>query len=268
MIYSQRGAASTGQQSNLTTANWSTPGLLVSVQNGNEAAAAARGGAQVVDAKDPTAGALGRTTSKIWEEIANATPLEIPLSAALGELADFAHDAALARQLWLPERYQFAKMGLAGVAHLQNWPRLLLETREILGSLRKRPIDWVAVIYADWVEVAAPDPRSVLDEALTEGCAGILIDTVQKDGRTVFSFLSTETISQIFVTANQSGLFCALAGSLVLNDFPAAIVTGADLLAVRGAACDGGRRGIVVEENVRRLVEVLALKKVTAESAS
>lgn len=267
MIHSQRGAVSTDRLKNLANANWYRPGLLVSVQNGNEAAAAARGGAQVVDAKDPTAGALGRTTCEIWSEIAEATPREIPLSAALGELADFAQNPFLASGLWLPERYQFAKMGLAGATGLEDWPRLLRATRDTLGSLRSRPIDWVAVIYADWAEVAAPDPHFVLKQAGEEGCAGILIDTVQKDGRSVFSFLSTETVSQIFVAANEIGLFCALAGSLTANDFPTAMATRADLVAVRGAACDGGRRGVIAEKNVRRLVEALSAKHVTAESA-
>ena len=46
--------------------------LLVSVRNAEEAAAALAGGADVIDAKDPAAGALGPVPVQVFREIRTA----------------------------------------------------------------------------------------------------------------------------------------------------------------------------------------------------
>src|SRR5262249_27258839 len=62
--------------------------LLVSVASAAEALAALGGGADVVDAKDPHAGALGAVSAEVLHGIRAAIAGARPLSAALGDAID------------------------------------------------------------------------------------------------------------------------------------------------------------------------------------
>ncbi|MFM9068482.1 MAG: (5-formylfuran-3-yl)methyl phosphate synthase, partial [Planctomycetota bacterium] len=58
--------------------------LLVSVRNAQEAQAAHRGGAQLIDLKEPRQGSLGAVPPADWPSIQAALPSSVPLSVALG----------------------------------------------------------------------------------------------------------------------------------------------------------------------------------------
>ena len=62
--------------------------LLVSVRDASEALAALRGGAALIDVKEPRLGSLGAATPEVWREVRRVVPTEVPCSAALGELKD------------------------------------------------------------------------------------------------------------------------------------------------------------------------------------
>jgi uncharacterized protein (UPF0264 family) len=81
--------------------------LLVSVRNGYEAQAALDGGTDVIDAKEPLAGALGRVELSAFELIVAGVAGRRPISAALGDL----HDERMARN----EAHRFAQAGAAFV---------------------------------------------------------------------------------------------------------------------------------------------------------
>ena len=60
--------------------------LLVSVADAAEARAAVEGGADIIDAKDPKTGALGRVSLSVLQAIRETVAPSMPLSAALGEV--------------------------------------------------------------------------------------------------------------------------------------------------------------------------------------
>ena len=98
--------------------------LLVSVRNAEEARAAAEGGADIVDAKDPGAGALGAVPiddlRAIWFTLGGRRPL----TAALGDAADEAsiERAALACSA---AGAALVKIGFAGVTSAARVAALL-----------------------------------------------------------------------------------------------------------------------------------------------
>jgi len=51
----------------------------VSVRSAGEVAAAVAGGADIVDAKEPTAGSLGPVSGRVLREIARCVPAGVPL---------------------------------------------------------------------------------------------------------------------------------------------------------------------------------------------
>ena len=63
-------------------------GLLVSVRSASEGVVAVLGGASVVDVKEPDRGPLGRADASVWRETRRVVPPAIPVSVALGEIAD------------------------------------------------------------------------------------------------------------------------------------------------------------------------------------
>src|SRR3954449_8349799 len=80
--------------------------LLVSVRDAAEVAAAIDGGAGLIDVKEPDNGALGRAHDAVRESVLDAVNGRVPVSVALGELAD-------GGTLIDTSRIAFVKYGLA-----------------------------------------------------------------------------------------------------------------------------------------------------------
>src|SRR5439155_24791233 len=87
--------------------------LLVSVASAAEASAALAGGADVIDAKDPKAGALGAVSVEVLRDIEAAVAGARPVSAALGEASD-APTIECAARTFAAAGVSFVKVGFAG----------------------------------------------------------------------------------------------------------------------------------------------------------
>jgi len=223
--------------------------LLVSVAGPTEARAALRGGADVIDAKDPRRGALGPVPRRRLAAIAATVGAACPLSAALG---DAAGERAIARAASLAARagVAFTKIGFAGVASEARAQALARAARH---GVDDRPgAALVLVAYADWRRAGSLAPARVVAVAAAVGAAGVLLDTA---GKTIplFGLQSRELVGAWVVAAHAAGLFAALAGGLSDADFPTVRVLGADLVGVRGAACVGGRTGRIAADRVAAL---------------
>lgn len=218
-------------------------GLLVSVRSVAEALAAVEGGASVIDVKEPAHGPLGRADAATWHEIRRAVPVEIPLSVALGELSDWSGPVGSAAP-----GIAYRKLGLAGSG--PGWQGRWAEVRRAEGGEAR----WVAVAYADWQAAGAPEPRSVLREALkVPECAGILVDTWDKSKPSPLE--ASLDWRDWAALARGGGRFVALAGGLDLAAIARLAPLAPDLFAVRGAACDqSDRLGIVLADRVVDLV--------------
>jgi uncharacterized protein (UPF0264 family) len=226
--------------------------LLVSVAGPAEARAALRGGADVIDAKDPRRGALGPVPPHRFAAIAavvGATSPTRPVSAALGDAADPRAIARAAGTAVLAGA-AFVKVGFAGVADEVRAHGLAAAARS--GTRKHAGAALVLVAYADWRAVGSLAPRRVVTLAAAAGASGVLLDTADK---TVPLFMreSPEVVGAWVADAHAAGLFAALAGGLTEADFPTARALGADLVGVRGAACVGGRTGRVTAARVAAL---------------
>lgn len=226
--------------------------LLVSVRDASEALAALRGGAALMDVKEPRHGSLGAATPEIWREVRRVVPTEVPCSAALGELRDVTPEQIASWRDSLAG-YQFAKLGLAGCGAIASWRQ---RWQEVLQELRPETRR-VAVIYADWQSAGAPPPEEILRAAIDCGCSAILLDTFRKTEGTILSYLSQKELSQILGAARAAGFMSVLAGSLTLALTRELLPLGADFVAVRGAVCCAGRVGTVDETLVAGFAEIL-----------
>jgi hypothetical protein len=243
--------------------------LLVSVRSAAEVAAAVAGGADIIDAKEPSLGSLGAVTVATLRAIGNALPPALPLSVALGDPADAASLAdAIAALAVLPphDRETYVKLGLASVGEVTGAEAIVAAA--VAGAARApgRP-GVIVVAYADHAAAGAPPRDVVCRLAVAAGARGVLLDTCMKDGRDLFAHVGRPELERWVLEAKRHGLLVALAGSLSpermewLTDLPA------DVVGVRGAACTGGRNGTVSADRVRRLRSLLDAPTVPANAA-
>ncbi len=223
--------------------------LLVSVSGPEDAAAAIEGGADIVDAKDASQGALGAVTPSVLREIISAVGGRRPVSAALGEAPDSSIPTRLAA-LGAGD-VSFVKLGFAtGV----NGHQGAAHARSLASALAGTGTALVLAAYAD----AGRDRLgrdAVIEIATSCGATGVLLDTLDKRGaRPVFAILDPGDVAAWVAEAQRAGLLAALAGSIGADEIAIARDTGADVAGVRGAVCGGGRTGRVSAARVRALV--------------
>ena len=225
--------------------------LLVSVTCGDEAIAALSGGADVIDAKDPSAGALGAVTPEAFGAIRAALPHDVVVSAALGDAVGPAEIEGLAAEL-AAHGASFVKVGFANVADATGVAELL--ERVVRGCERACAASGVvAVAYADASRVGAVDARALSRVAADVGARGLLVDTADKGGASLTELWTTARLAEWVAEAHELGLGASVAGKLTLDDFAVVRESGADIVGVRGAACVGGRMGRVSADLVRVL---------------
>jgi len=230
--------------------------LLVSVRSAVEAIAALDGAAHIVDAKEPALGPLGAVDPAVLAAIIEQVPLGHPFSIALGDFTT-AKDV-YASVVALPQRRgpTFVKIGFAGARSARAVSDLVVTAREAASGAYEPP-RVIAVAYADADRADAPDPWDVCEAARRGGAAGVLLDTISKDGGTVLDLMPPAELGDWVSLAHLHELTAALAGNLRLDDLPLIADTGADVAGVRGAACDGGRTGTVSARRVAALVAAL-----------
>jgi uncharacterized protein (UPF0264 family) len=229
--------------------------LLVSVRDAAEAAAALAGGADIVDAKEPDAGPLGAVSLDTLHAIVRRVNGARPVTAALGDAGEETTIEREARA-FAQAGAALVKVGLAGVGGRRQARILLAAAARGAGSPSV-----IAVAYADAGCAGSPSPFDTLDAARDVGLAGILLDTADKHGPRLPALMPAPLLDRWIAAARQAGLLVAIAGGLRSDDIGRLERTGADIIGVRGAACDGGRAGQVSIEKVRLLKGVVHVSR-------
>ena len=242
--------------------------LLVSVRSAVEVAAALDGGADIIDAKEPHRGSLGPVSPATLAEILALVPPERPVSIALGDVATPGEAVLALAALELPARPAptYLKLGFAGVRSPDMITRILASAVSAVATsgLAARV---VAVAYADAARAGTLVPDAIPGLSRDAGAAGVLLDTYTKDGIGLLGWVSPSALATWVAFARGEGLLTAVAGALSLESLDAVCPAGADVVGVRGAACEGGRRGWVDAVRVRALRQRLdALGYATRDS--
>ena len=233
-------------------------GLLISVRDSHEARLCLQHGVDILDLKEPTAGALGTVSDLVIEEVQQLA-LKVKrehrpkLSFALGELADWDFES----YPQLLDRYctdqiagmSYVKIGLAGAQLLEDWRVAWCE----LFSGLPESTQPVVVGYLDRMPNALSD-RTIRDEARCPDIdqlidfakdhpqvLTILLDTCDKQND-LFASVGDRRLQGIVAAAEQAGLACVVAGSVDVDSLQRVMQAGASLVGVRGAVCDGDRR--------------------------
>ncbi|MCX8101713.1 MAG: (5-formylfuran-3-yl)methyl phosphate synthase [Geminicoccaceae bacterium] len=228
------------------------PALLASVADLEEAETAHALGAEVLDLKDPRAGALGAwAPERLSAAVARLGGRGV-LSATTGDLP---MDPALLRAV--AERVAATGVDVVKIGFFANEGRA--EVLEALRPLAVRGVRLVAVLLAD------RDP-DLLDLApfAEAGFAGVMLDTADKRGGGLRAHLDDVRLARFVDDVHGLGLLCGLAGSLRVEDIPALARLGPDYLGFRGALCVGGRTDRLDPDAFVRVRAALDVARTTA----
>jgi len=221
--------------------------LLVSVTDADEASTAREGGADIVDAKDPSHGSLEPVPLATFVRMRAAIGDTTALSAAIGDATDAAAIGRLARD-FAHAGAAFVKVGFTRGCTPARAEELLAEAVTGAGSSCRV----VAVAYADdWASLA--EAEWIGDAAVRAGATGVLLDTRDKSGPGLTALAHSSALHSWIRSLSLRGLEAALAGRLSIEDLSVVRNAGAQVAGVRGAACLGSRVGRVDGDLVRRL---------------
>jgi dihydroneopterin aldolase len=197
--------------------------------------------ADVVDFKDPRAGALGALDLEHVGEIVRWSAGRHVLSAALGDLPMRPQRIADACSALAETGVDFVKIGLFADPAC----RACIDA----AAERSRDAALVGVLFAD----QAPD-LALLHPLSSAGFAGVMLDTADKRSGTLLDSMTEERLSAFVSQAHALGLFAGLAGSLRASDIATVLRCGPDFVGFRGALCDGHqRRGRISRDLARAL---------------
>ena len=233
--------------------------LLASVRSANEVPMAVSGGADIIDAKEPNRGSLGAVSPEVLVRIQARVPLDLELSAALGDVTTPLEVHTSMAALGVVPRLtpMFLKLGFSAVSRSRQIRALLELACSAAGEIGSPPPRVIAVAYADHENAGCADSGTIWDAAAEAGVAGVLMDTWSKGSRHLFDWIEPEPVRDLVNQARCAGLLTALAGGLGPEQLPAACQVDPDIVGFRGALCQGGRDGKVSQARVRRLKTLL-----------
>jgi uncharacterized protein (UPF0264 family) len=223
--------------------------FLASVRDEAEAELALAGGADIIDCKDPAAGALGALPHAMVAAVRRALPARVPVSATIGDLPCEPAILCQAARAMAATGVDYVKVGLlpggdarAAIAALG---------RQDLGGARL-----VAVLFADH------DPDFGLLDALAQaGFAGAMLDTARKGNGALVDCMSVTRLQRFVADGRSQGVMVGLAGSLRLEHVAGLKRLRPDILGFRGALCAGrARRGVLDGNAVRAVAQAVKLE--------
>jgi uncharacterized protein (UPF0264 family) len=235
--------------------------LLVSIVDKTEAFESIRGGAHILDIKNPKEGSLGANFPHVIKQVKEAVPKNIEVSATIGDLPNLPGTASLAALGAAVSGVDYVKAGLFGVRTPEEATALMREVCKAVKDFDSR-MKVIAAGYADFRRVGSVSPLELPEVAHVAGAEGVLVDIKNKDGESnLFNFFTAEELRGLLDNAHDNDLLVALAGSLDKHDVPRVFDLGADILGVRGAVCTKGDRvaGRIQEEKVMKFTKEIIL---------
>jgi len=208
--------------------------LLVSVTNKKEALEAIKGGAHIIDVKNPKEGSLGANFPRIIRQVKKIVPNNIEMSATIGDLPNLPGTASLASLGAAASGADYVKAGLFGVKKVEEAVSLMKEVCRAVKDYNAT-LKVIASGYADFQKVNCLNPLELPDIARKTEADGVLIDMKVKSQKKLFDFLSDYLLRNFVEESHKHGLMAALAGGLGKGDIPRLLNLRADVVGIRRA---------------------------------
>jgi FolB domain-containing protein len=218
--------------------------LLASVTGAEEAEIALEQGADIIDLKDASKGALRALPADTIRTSVAVVAGRRPVSAVAGDLPAYPDTVVTAVEEIARTGVDYVKVGLFPGPLRRDCVRAL--------SVLTRATKIVAVMFAD------DEPDIALLSLVAEcGFAGAMLDTARKGSGRLLDHASVAVLQDHLDQSRSLGLMSGLAGSLEPPDIPRLLLLAPDLLGFRGALCAGGERATRIDPRCVRVVREL-----------
>jgi len=215
-------------------------------------------GADVLDFKDPTHGALGAWNSGVLDAAVALVAGRKTTSATIGDLPMKPEMLAAAVRRTAESGVDFVKVGFFPQEEGgEAWGSCL----RALAVEATRGARIVAVMFAD----GAPD-FTAIESFAANGLVGVMLDTADKKAGGLRSHLGDAALADFVALAREHRLFCGLAGSLGRDDVLPLLALSPDYLGFRGALCGAaGRTGQLDADALRALKDLFQATELGTE---
>jgi hypothetical protein len=222
--------------------------------NYEEAIECLKGGADIIDVKNPREGSLGANFPWVIKSIARLVKeMGRELSATTGDLDFKPGTASLAALGAAIAGADYIKVGLYGVKNVnQAYEMLKGVTRSVKDFDQEKKV--VGAAYADHIRIGSISPLDLPEAAQRAEVDGIMIDTAIKDGSNLFDYLKPNQLLRFVELARQHGMFCALAGSIDWRHLERLKEISPDIIGVRTIVCERGRGSRIRSDLVEKLM--------------
>lgn len=217
-------------------------GMLASVATRHEARLAAECGVDIIDLKNPAAGALGALPLETVTGIVRELQGSAPVSATIGDLPMESEPVRAAVEAMAATGVDYVKLGCFPGG---DWSAVFAA----LQPLTARGVRLVAVLFADH-----PIELDWLPMLAMTGFAGAMLDTANKQGGSLTTLHDGHFLGEFVAETRRHGLLCGLAGSLRAVDIAPLRRLNPDYLGFRGALCGGRRTDALDSAAVRELL--------------
>ncbi|MDD5037306.1 MAG: (5-formylfuran-3-yl)methyl phosphate synthase [Methylococcaceae bacterium] len=217
-------------------------GMLASVENLDEARLVVELGADIIDLKAPSAGALGALPVETVRAIVAELGERRPFSATIGDLPMQPQRVLEAVEAMAATGVDYVKIGFFPAG---DWSGTL----DALVPVAERGFRLVAVLFGD----RKPDLAQV-GELARAGFAGVMLDTLDKRAGSLTQVCELPFLGDFVAETQAQGLLCGLAGSLRQGDIPELLNLHPDYLGFRGALCRQHERTAALD---RKAVETI-----------
>jgi len=217
--------------------------MLASVRSAEEALFAVQAGADLIDAKEPSHGALGAVLPETLRAIVDAVGGRRPVSATVGDLPLEPRELARLARRNADAGADFVKIGFFEPPFdpsIQALPAAAPGVR------------LVAVLFAD-----RSPPLQVAGPLAEAGWHGVMLDTANKEAGSLREWTDPDWLATFVRQARAARLLIGLAGSLRDDDVRPLAALGPDYLGFRGALCAGTDREECLDPDRVRAVRAL-----------
>jgi uncharacterized protein (UPF0264 family) len=218
--------------------------FLASVRDQAEAELAVGAGADIVDLKDPSQGALGALDPGVVAACVRTVAGRAPLSATVGDLPLQSETVRAALLAAADRGVDYVKLGLFPAGDAE---RCLKSLESVAARIRL-----ILVLFAD-----ALPPFDAIGLAASIGACGVMFDTIGKSAGALPDHLPPAALAPLLASAKVRGLTVGLAGSLKAKHVPGLLALDPDLVGFRGALCHDGDRAAPLDP--ARLASIRAL---------
>lgn len=227
-----------------------TTQLLISVTSVEEAKMALDNGADIIDLKNPHAGALGALPSALVKAITQFVKEYRPNTIISATIGDVPMQAELLQTHVIEMSSTHVDYIKIGFFEAKDYQVCV----DALAVLTQQGIQLIAVLFAEYQY-----PKTLINTLKQAGFIGVMLDTANKNGQTLLDWYSKEALQFFTQEVQDLALLLGFAGSLRLQHIVDLNELKPNYLGFRGGVCENSQR--TQQLNAKKISTIKAILK-------